>query len=122
MSASLRYRAEPACAASCLRHRLPSPSSSASAKLAEDLCFSVARLQGRFPDGYQRRIDGDLVFDLGDTRCRVRGALGFLALRPRAHGPPQRHHAPAGFDGHVLRVDLRAALECILDLALDVDR
>src|SRR2546428_13356395 len=68
------------------------------------------------------RNDREKVLHLGDSGRRPSGTLGLLALRPRAHAAAKRDPTTGDLHSDAARVHLRAALERLLDLHLDVGR
>src|SRR5882757_1759829 len=67
-------------------------------------------------------LDGEPVVDLGDAGRLPCGALGLLALGPGPHLAAEDDLAAVGLDGDLVRFELGAALERLLDLALDLRR
>jgi hypothetical protein len=63
-----------------------------------------------------------MVLDLDHPRRCPRGAFCLAAFGPRPYGAPQDHLGAARLDGDPAGVDLGAAAERFLDLALDLGR
>src|SRR4051794_19182665 len=63
---------------------------------------------------------GDTVLHLGHAGGRPRGPFSFLTLGPGAHGALEDHLPAIGLDRDTVGVDLGAAPERLLDLALDL--
>jgi len=70
--------------------------------------------------GASLRLNRDQIFHVPDSRRGPRLASGFFFLGPGAHGAAQRHLAAFHFDGDALGVELGTALECLLDLFLEL--
>src|SRR5882757_10582592 len=68
------------------------------------------------------RADREVILHLDYPRRRPGGALSFPPFGPRTNGASEDHLAAIRFYGNAAGVDLRAAPECLLDLAFDLAR
>src|SRR5438270_8265716 len=74
----------------------------------------------RVPRGMRLRLDHDPILDLGDAGRRPGDTFCLLAFGPGAHRALEHDLATSRLDGDAVRIDLRAAPECLLDFAFDL--